>query len=115
VPRSRFSPVKTTSDLLGVRSDAYELDQEFRLILRKERNGVPPIVKLDDNYKVVDQFEELVASGVPSLIHCRGLTVDGKVQFEAGVEIIGDVKFVNRGENKKTIPSGVYRDVETVL
>src|SRR5580704_1774449 len=115
VPRSRFSPVKTTSDLLGVRSDAYELDQEFRLVLRTERNGVPPIVKLDDNYKVVDQFEELVASSVPSLIRCRSLTVNGKIQFEGGVEVIGDVKFVSRGDNTKRVPSGVYQDCETVL
>src|SRR5580692_4738445 len=115
VPRSRFSPVKTTSDLLGIRSDAYELDQEFSLVLRPERNGVPPIVKLDDNYKVVDQFEELVASSVPSLIRCRSLTVSGKIQFEAGVEVIGNVKFVSQGDDTKRVPSGVYQDCETVL
>jgi UTP--glucose-1-phosphate uridylyltransferase len=115
VPRSRFSPVKTTSDLLGVRSDAYELDEEFRLVLRPDRNGVPPIVKLDDNYKLVDQFEELVASSVPSLIRCRSLTVSGKIQFEAGVEVIGDVKFVSQGDDTKRVPSGVYEDRETVL
>src|SRR5258708_20533855 len=68
VPRSRFSPVKTTTDLLGVRSDAYELDQEFRLVLRPGRNGAPPISKLADNYKLLDQFWELVAFSMPSLI-----------------------------------------------
>jgi len=115
VPRSRFSPVKTTSDLLGVRSDAYELDQEFKLVLRSDRNGVPPIIKLGDNYKLVDQFEELVASGVPSLIRCRSLTVNGKIQFEAGVEVIGDVKFISRGDDTKRVPSGVYQDCETEL
>jgi UTP--glucose-1-phosphate uridylyltransferase len=110
VPRSRFSPVKTTGDLLGVRSDAYELDQEFRLVLRQERNGVPPIVKLDDQYKLVNQFEELVASGVPSLIRCRSLKVIGNIRFEAGVEVIGDVKFISRGDDTKRVPSGVYED-----
>jgi hypothetical protein len=115
VPRSRFSPVKTTGDLLGVRSDAYELDQEFRLVLRPERNGIPPIVKLDDNYKLVDQFEELVGSGVPSLIRCRSLTVNGKIQFAAGVELIGDVKFFSRGDGTKSVPAGVYQDRETSL
>jgi UDP-N-acetylglucosamine pyrophosphorylase len=110
VPRSRFSPVKTSGDLLGVRSDAYELDPEFRLILSKRRNGVPPIVKLDDQYKVVKRFEELVASGVPSLIRCRSLTVVGNIQFEAGVEIIGDVKFVNRGNDTMSVQKDVYED-----
>ena len=65
VQRNRFSPVKTTADLLAVRSDAYELDAEFRLELRPERNGVPPVVKLSDHYKLVDQFEPLVTRGSP--------------------------------------------------
>ena len=115
VPRSRFSPVKTTGDLLGVRSDAYELDKEFRLVLSPDRNGVPPIVKLDDTYKLVDQFEELVAAGVPSLRRCRSLTVDRRIQFEAGVEVVGDVKFVNHGQETKRVAAGVYQDRETVL
>ena len=115
VPRSRFSPVKTTGDLLGVRSDAYELDQEFRLVLSPDRNGVPPIVRLDDSYKLVDQFEELVASGVPSLRRCRTLSVNGKIRFEAGVEVVGDAKFVSRGEGTKRVPAGVYQDREIVL
>ena len=79
VGRHRFSPVKTTSDLLAVRSDAYELDTEFRLVLRPERNAVPPTVKLSDHYKLVDQFEPLVAAGVPSLVRCRSLTIEGKM------------------------------------
>jgi UTP--glucose-1-phosphate uridylyltransferase len=116
VLRSRFSPVKSTADLLGVRSDAYELDAEFRLVLRLERNGVPPIVELDDSYKLVDQFEELFATNnVPSLIRCRSLTINGKVQFGAGVEIVGDVKFVNRGASPKNIRAGVYQDCEIEL
>ena len=57
VPRNRFAPVKTTADLLAVRSDAYELDPEFRLVLRAGRKGVPPLVKLDDRYKLVDQLD----------------------------------------------------------
>jgi UDP-N-acetylglucosamine pyrophosphorylase len=115
VPRSRFSPVKSTADLLGVRSDAYELDAEFRLELRPERNGVPPIVKLDDNYKLVDKFEESFANSVPSLIRCRSLTINGKVKFEAGVEIVGDVKFVSRGANTTSVRAGKYQDCEIEL
>ncbi|MBV8353010.1 MAG: UTP--glucose-1-phosphate uridylyltransferase, partial [Verrucomicrobia bacterium] len=115
VPRSRFSPVKSTADLFGVRSDAYELDAEFRLELRPERNGVPPIVKLDDNYKLVDKFEELFANGVPSLIRCRSLTINGKVKFETGVEVVGDVKFVSRDANTKSVRAGKYEDCEIEL
>lgn len=115
VGRHRFSPVKTTSDLLAVRSDAYELDAEFRLVLRPERNAVPPTVKLSDHYKLVDQFEPLVAAGVPSLVRCRSLTIEGKMAFEPGVEIVGDVKFVSRSEQTKRISSGTYEDREIAL
>jgi UTP--glucose-1-phosphate uridylyltransferase len=115
VPRNRFSPVKSTADLFGVRSDAYELDAEFRLMLCPERNGVPPIVKLDDHYKLVDQFEELFANSVPSLVRCRSLTINGKLQFEAGVEVVGDVRFVSRGAHTKSVCAGMYQDCEIEL
>jgi UTP--glucose-1-phosphate uridylyltransferase len=110
VERNRFSPVKTTADLLSVRSDAYELDAEFRLVLRSERHGLPPVVKLSDHYKLVEQFERLVARGVPSLVNCRSLTIEGQMEFEPEVEIVGDVKFVVQGEKAKRIPPGTYKD-----
>jgi UTP--glucose-1-phosphate uridylyltransferase len=115
VERNRFSPVKTTSDLLAVRSDAYELDSDYRLRLRPERNGVPPVVKLSDEYKLVDQFEPLVAAGVPSLIGCKTLTVEGKLAFDPGVEIVGEVKFIGRGPGTRRIRSGTYKDSEVTL
>lgn len=110
VERNRFSPVKTTADLLSVRSDAYELDAEFRLVLRSERNGLPPVVKLSDHHKLVEQFERLVARGVPSLVHCRSLSIEGPMEFERDVEIVGDVKFIVRGETAKKVPPGTYQD-----
>jgi UTP--glucose-1-phosphate uridylyltransferase len=110
VPRSRFSPVKTTSDLLAVRSDAYELDESFRVGLRPERQGVPPKVELSDDYKLVDQLEELVAAGVPSLIRSRSLTIKGPWRFVASVEIVGDVRFDNRSGQVKEVKPGVYQD-----
>jgi UDP-N-acetylglucosamine pyrophosphorylase len=108
VPRSRFSPVKTTADLLAVRSDAYELDSEFRLVLRAERRGVPPIIKLDDNYKLVDQLEQLVACGVPSLAQCHSLAIEGGFQFEPDVVITGDVRFTNPFATVQKIKAGKY-------
>jgi hypothetical protein len=115
VPRSRFAPVKTTSDLLAVRSDAYEIDPEFRLVLRADGHGVPPVIKLDEHYKIVDRFEELVAQGVPSLALCRSLVVEGQVCFSPGVKVTGDVTFVNRDERQKTIQPGVYKDTKVEL
>jgi UTP--glucose-1-phosphate uridylyltransferase len=110
VPRSRFSPVKTTSDLLAVRSDAYEVDKSFRVGLRPERGGVPPKVELSDDYKLVDQLEELVAAGVPSLVRSRSLAVKGRWRFSEGIEIVGDVRFENGSGAVKTVEPGLYED-----
>jgi UTP--glucose-1-phosphate uridylyltransferase len=115
VPRSRFAPVKTTDDLLGVRSDAYELDSQYRLRLRPERHGVPPIIQLDKTYKRVDELEELVREAVPSLVQCRSLELNGPMRFAAGVELIGDAKFSNRAQEVKIIQASTYRDCDIEL
>ena len=44
VPRSRFAPVKTTDDLLLVRSDAYALGDDG--VLEPCFDGDPPVVTL---------------------------------------------------------------------
>ena len=47
VPRTRFVPVKTTDDLLVLRSDAYALGDEFRVEPAAGPDGRPPFVALD--------------------------------------------------------------------
>jgi len=54
VDRTRFAPVKTTNDLLAMRSDAYVVTKDRRLELDSQRGGVPPTIKLDARYKFVD-------------------------------------------------------------
>ena len=107
VPRSRFAPVKTTGDLLALRSDAYEILENGQVRLSPERNGVPPIISLSDDYKLVDQLDPL---GVPGLIKARSLKVSGPVHFATGVVIEGDVEFKNSGTERKTVPAGIYKD-----
>lgn len=107
VPRSRFAPVKTTSDLLALRSDAYEILDNGQVRLNPERNGIPPVISLSDDYKLVDQLEPL---GVPGLLKCRSLAVDGLVRFEPGVVIEGDVKFKFGGTERVSIQPHVYKD-----
>merc|ERR1719478_1089846 len=102
IPRTRFAPVKKCDDLFTLRSDAYELTDDFRMELDPRRNGIPPLVKLDDMYKFVDAMDTLIPNGVPSLLNCKSLKIEGAVEFAAGVVIKGDVKFVNKGE-KKTV------------
>ena len=89
VPRSRFFPVKTCSDLLLLRSDAVEINEAGLMSLAPECKGVAPIVQLNSKlYKLVDSLESL---GVPSLKHVTKLTVTGSHQFAAGEPLSGEV------------------------
>ncbi len=107
VPRSRFAPVKTTGDLLALRSDAYEVLENGQVRLAAARNGVPPTISLSDEYKLVDQIGAL---GVPSLIGCKSLKVAGRLEFKAGVVLRGDVRFENTGAETKAVEAGIYED-----
>merc|ERR1712176_1256143 len=91
IPRTRFAPVKKCDDLLALRSDAYVLTEDFRIELAPDRKGVPPIIKLDDAYKFVDAMDTLIPNGVPSLIGCTSMKIEGKLEFAAGVTVKGEV------------------------
>src|SRR5262249_54733966 len=92
VPRSRFVPVKTTNDLLALRSDAYVVGDGHAVHLAPQRGGVPPFVDLDpDIYKLVGDFEAHFPAGAPSLVGCENFRVAGDVTFGAGVVVSGDV------------------------
>jgi UTP--glucose-1-phosphate uridylyltransferase len=92
VPRQRFSPVKTTEDLLALRSDAYVVLDDARVELAPERDGTPPVVDLDDDYyKLLRDFDARFPEGAPSLVRCERLAVEGDVRFGAGVVVRGTV------------------------
>ncbi len=89
VPRSRFFPVKTSSDLLLLRSDAVEIDDAGRMQLAPECHGSAPVIRLNHpSYKLADSLDAL---GVPSLKNVRRLTVDVPWHFEPGAVLSGDV------------------------
>jgi UTP--glucose-1-phosphate uridylyltransferase len=112
VPRSRFAPVKTTSDLLAVSSDAYvTAEQDSVLRLASSRQGLPPRIELDPQYsKLVDDFERLFPHGPPSLVDCAALHVRGPVLFEPGTLIEGEVTIENRSDTVRPLPAGTYAD-----
>jgi UTP--glucose-1-phosphate uridylyltransferase len=107
VPRRRFAPVKTTNDLLGVRSDAYVLTDEGHVELAPERNDKPPIIDLDSSfYKLVGDFEARFPAGPPSLQACERLTVEGDVVFGRDVTVRGTVAIENPDDEPLRIDDG---------
>ncbi len=95
VPRSRFLPVKTTNDLLLVRSDVYEVDEDGLLQMVCDEACT---VSLDPrHYKRIADFEARFAQGVPSIRGARTLTVTGDWTFEADVVATGDALVSEEG------------------
>ncbi len=107
VPRARFAPVKGTSDLFALRSDAYEVGEDGRVQLVGSRHGKPPVVNFSSEYKLVDALEDL---GQPSLLEADVLEISGPVKFAEGVVIRGEVTILNDSSEVKIISPGVYSD-----
>lgn len=92
VPRDRFSPVKATVDLLAVRSNAYRLTSDFRIVQDPSRS-VPPSISLDPDYfAMLSDFESRFPSGPPALLKCDSLEISGDVTFEENIELEGSVR-----------------------
>jgi UTP--glucose-1-phosphate uridylyltransferase len=92
VPRTRFAPVKTTDDLLVLRSDVYAVSDELDVEPVPERAGGLPFVELDKRYyRLLDEFERRFPDGPPSLRGAGRLVVNGDVTFGSGVVVRGDV------------------------
>src|SRR3954452_4604738 len=66
VPRRRFLPVKTTSDLLVLRSDAYVVTDAATVELAGGRDGAPLVSLDDEHYKLVRDFDARFPYGAPS-------------------------------------------------
>ena len=96
VSRERFIPVKTTSDLLIVRSDLYTLNEHSQLSINLKESHEKPVIALDQKYyKLIDQFEERFPYGVPSLLECDELTVNGNIVFGENYKISGNTCLSN--------------------
>ena len=113
VPRERFVPVKTTNELLVLRSDAFELAAGGSVRLARE--GEPPVVDLDtDRFKLLDDFEERFSGGPPSLVGCERLSVEGDVSFGRDVVVRGTVRLEGPREGRGRGSAGGLRGREGV-
>ncbi|KGM09600.1 UTP--glucose-1-phosphate uridylyltransferase [Cellulomonas bogoriensis] len=93
VDRSRFLPVKTTNDLLVLRSDVYRATEDHRLAAQ-----VPaPLVDLDPaHYKTIRAFDQRVRH-TPSLVGATALRVRGDWTFEQDVRVEGEARLEDPG------------------
>jgi len=95
VGRDRFLPVKTTDDLLLLRSDAYGEAPDGT----PQRAGKPtPRVSLDPRfYQLMSDFDARFPAGPPSLQGATALRVRGDWTFGGGVVVTGEVELDDLG------------------
>lgn len=87
VPRSRFLPVKKTSDLMLVMSNLYSLKNGTLVMSPQRMFPTTPLVKLGDNhFSKVKEFLDRF-SNIPDIIELDHLTVSGDVTFGRGVAL----------------------------
>jgi UTP--glucose-1-phosphate uridylyltransferase len=104
VPRRRFLPVKTCSDLMLVKSDLYTL-QHGQLVMDVNRIGEAPLIKLGSNFKKVSSFQSRIPS-IPKILDLDHLTITGDVIFGRGVTLKGTVIIVANENGSIEIPAG---------
>ncbi len=111
VPRSRFFPVKKCSDLLAVCSDCFVFSKEKNLVLNPIRikNKRPGTIKINLDpkyYGKIDLLEERFKDGVPSLVDCESLAIEGDVLFQKNVTIKGRILIKNTRRVQAVIKEG---------
>jgi UTP--glucose-1-phosphate uridylyltransferase len=104
VPRKRFLPVKTCSDLMLVKSDLYTL-QHGQLVMDTNRLGEAPLIKLGSNFKKVSSFQGRIPS-IPKILDLDHLTITGDVTFGRGVTLKGTVIIVANENGSIAVPPG---------
>ena len=102
VGRDRFVPVKTTNDLLVLRSDVYEIGSDFVLDMVA---ADLPYVELDPaHYKLVGEFDKRFPEGAPSMAKATSLKIDGDWTFGHGVQVVGAVEL--EADAAQRVPAG---------
>jgi len=114
VPRSRFLPVKKTSDLLLVMSNLYSLDHGSLVMSPLRMFPSTPLVKLGDNhFKKVSAYLARFGS-IPDLLELDHLTVSGDVTFGRGVSVRGTVIIIANHGDRIDIPAGAVLENKIV-
>lgn len=105
VPRSRFLPVKTCSDLFLVLSNLYKMKDGALSMNSKRQFLSTPLVQLGNSFKKVKEFHRRL-DGIPDIIELDHLTVAGDVTFGRGIVLKGTVIIIANHGERIDIPPG---------
>ncbi|OAP53910.1 hypothetical protein AYL99_11932 [Fonsecaea erecta] len=89
VPRRRFLPVKTCSDLMLIKSNLYTLPHD-QLVMDPNRSGPISLNKISSDFEKVTQFQKRISRN-PKIVELDHLTATGGVNFGRGIVLKGTV------------------------
>ncbi|XP_011300568.1 UTP--glucose-1-phosphate uridylyltransferase isoform X1 [Fopius arisanus] len=114
VSRSRFLPVKKTSDLMLVKSNLYVLRNGSLLMSPQRMFPGTPLIKLGDNhFAKVEEFLRRFST-IPDLCELDHLTVSGDVTFGRDVSLRGTVIIIANHGDRIDLPSGTILENKIV-
>jgi len=113
VPRSRFLPVKSTSDLFIIQSDLYRLVNGTLIMNPNRPFPNAPIVQLGDKYKEIRNYMKHIAGNV-NILELDRLTISGDVYLGRNVELRGSVIIVANDGCRIDIPDGSFLENKVV-
>lgn len=114
VPRARFLPIKTCSDLFLVESNLFEETNGYLQRNRERTIKTEPIVKLiGRNFSKITEYEETFEN-IPDIIDLDILTVVGDVTFGKNVILRGIVIIMAPDGSKIHIPEGSVLDDKVI-
>ncbi|MFX0537258.1 UTP--glucose-1-phosphate uridylyltransferase [Ornithinimicrobium sp. Y1847] len=96
VTRERFVPVKTTNELLLLRSDVYAVDPTSARLSRTV-DPAPVVDLVKSHYGMIGDFDDRFPAGAPSLVQAERLEVQGDWTFGANVRVVGVAQLGEEG------------------
>lgn len=110
VPRKRFLPVKTCSDLFLIRSNLFVENSGFlSLSPRRMFNSLPLVKLLGKMYKNIESFDKMFKT-IPDILELDHLTVSGNITFGRKITLKGTVIVIADDESVINIPDGAILD-----
>ena len=112
VPRSRFLPVKNTSDLLLVQSDLYKLERgTLKRDLAAKITSLPK-VQLRDPFDDLKEYQKRIPVS-PDITSLETLELEGQVTFKGKATLKGRVRIISKKKSIK-VPKGAIIEDEVV-
>jgi len=111
ISEKRFYPVKKSNDLLAIQSDCYHLTPDFNVAENPSRQLDRIQIALDPAFfSKIDMYSARFIHGVPSLMECQSLEIQGDVFFEKNVAIKGKVVIQNQTNRPVVVKQGTIID-----